>query len=958
MNIQDWLGKDNELGIQIWKDKYQFEDESFDEWLDRVSNGNKEVKELIKEKKFLFGGRILANRGLDKLGRKVTYSNCYVLEKVPDSIEGIYETAKQLARTFSYGGGVGIDISNLRPKGSAVNNAAKTTTGAVSFMETFSNVSSVIGQEGRRGALMISMDCNHPDIEDFIDAKKNTDKLEGCNISVRVDDEFMEKVLDKETLQYKLFMKLAENNWDYAEPGILYWDTINNYNLLSEYIKHNEFEFAGVNPCVVGDTVIQTTDGPIAIKDLVGKTPDVLCMDKEGKLVIKKAIKVWKTRENAELVKVVHHRGELICTPDHLIYTRNRGWVKAIDLQPKDRLNGLGISMNSERHCSFKLTSDDKYYPAHRFILGHYVNIKGKDVHHLDDNPLNNSRQNLVALSHSIHSQITNKGHECYANRDEVTGRFIEGKTGGRSENLEVNKDVKGKNFIVKEVVKLDYREDVYDMTVEDEHNFIANNIVIHNCAEEPLPAGGSCLLGAINLAEYVENPYTDKAAFNLAEFRMDVKKCIRALNEVLDEGLSLHPLEIQQESVNDWRQIGLGIMGFGTMLIKMKVQYGSERCLKIIQTIGTGLVDSGLLASSEIAEKLGVFPMYDEDRILESNFIQNLPISQAILNHIKDHGLRNSQLFTIAPTGSISTMLQVTGGVEPMFNYKYWRKTKSLNGGEDTYYEVIDPVVLEAMKHEENKEQIPEYVVWAGILNPEYRVLTQGQWQRFIDASISSTVNLNNEATIEEVAKLYHQAWVAGCKGLTIFRDGCARIPILSTNKEEAEQEEEVKEIDTSIEKCTAKGTKLQTGCGSLWVTAYFHNETGQLCHIFLDKGSTGGCNSFMVGLSRMISLLAKKGTSVEEIAEQLKSSVACPSYIVRSKMMKDTSPGTCCPGAIANALLKLKKEFEEEKHYAKEEVKEEVKQNISKCPECGEPMASTGGCNICLNCGYSKCM
>jgi ribonucleoside-diphosphate reductase alpha chain len=200
MNIQDWLGKDNELGIQIWKDKYQFENETFEEWLERVSAGNKEIKELIKQKKFLFGGRILANRGLDMLGRKVTYSNCYVLPQVPDSIEGIYETARDLARTFSYGGGVGIDISNLRPKGSPVNNAAKTTTGAVSFMETFSNVSSVIGQEGRRGALMISMDCNHQDIEDFIDAKKNTDKLEGCNISVRVNDEFMEKVLDKETL--------------------------------------------------------------------------------------------------------------------------------------------------------------------------------------------------------------------------------------------------------------------------------------------------------------------------------------------------------------------------------------------------------------------------------------------------------------------------------------------------------------------------------------------------------------------------------------------------------------------------------------------------------------------------------------------------------------------------------------------------------------------------------------
>ena len=957
MYIEDWLGKDNELGIQIWKDKYQFENESFEEWLDRVSNGNEAIKLLIMRKKFLFGGRILANRGLDKLGRKVTYSNCYVLDRVGDSIEDIYETAKQLARTFSYGGGVGIDISDLRPKGSPVNNAAKTTSGAVSFMETFSNVSSVIGQEGRRGALMISMDCNHADIEDFIDAKKNTDKLQGCNISVRVDDEFMNEVSNVESLQHKLFMKLAENNWDYAEPGILYWDTIESYNLLSDYIKHGEFEFAGVNPCVVGDTVIQTTDGPIAIKDLVGKTPDVLCMSKEGKLVIKKAIKVWKTRENAELVKVIHHRGELICTPDHLIYTRNRGWVKAIDLQPKDRLNGLGISMNSERHCSFKLTSDDKYYPAHRFILGHYVNIKGKDVHHLDDNPLNNSRQNLVALSHSIHSQITNNGHECYANRDEVTGRFIEGKTGRRSENLEVNKDVKGKNFIVKEVVKLDYREDVYDMTVEEEHNFIANNIVIHNCAEEPLPAGGSCLLGAINLAEYVENPYTDKAAFNLADFRTDVKKCIRALNEVLDEGLSLHPLEIQQESVNDWRQIGLGIMGFGTMLIKMKIVYGSDRCLQLIQQIGNALVTAGIDASIDLAYEKGPFEMFDAERILASNFINNLDISENTKNKIREFGLRNSQLFTIAPTGSISTMLQVTGGVEPMFNYKFWRKTKSLNGGEETYYEVIDPVVIEAMQYEENKEQIPDYVVWADILNPEYRVLTQAQWQRYIDASISSTVNLNKDATVAEVAKLYHQAWVAGCKGLTIFRDGCARVPILSANKEE-EQREEVKEIDTSIEHCTAKGTKLQTGCGSLWVTAYFHNETGQLCHIFLDKGSTGGCNSFMVGLSRMISMLGRKGATVEEIADQLKSSVACPSYIVRAKTKKDTSPGNCCPAAIGNALLKLKEEFDKEKHYTNEEEKQQVKENINKCPECGESMASTGGCNICTNCGWSKCM
>ena len=210
MELKDW-GL-SQLGMDIWAKKYQNNGESFEEWLDRVSGGDKGVKQLIIDKKFLFGGRILASRGVTD--RKVTYSNCYVLPQVEDSIEGIYDAAKHLARTFSYGGGVGIDISNLRPKGSPVNNAAKTTSGAVSFMDTFSQVSSVIGQAGRRGALMISMDCNHPDIEEFIDAKKNTDKLEGCNISVRTNGDFIKN--------NPLMHKLAVNNWDYAEPK-QYW---------------------------------------------------------------------------------------------------------------------------------------------------------------------------------------------------------------------------------------------------------------------------------------------------------------------------------------------------------------------------------------------------------------------------------------------------------------------------------------------------------------------------------------------------------------------------------------------------------------------------------------------------------------------------------------------------------------------------------------------------------------
>ena len=149
MTIQEWLNND-ELAITIWNNKYRFNEESLDEWFDRVSGGDTEIKNLIKSKKFIFGGRILANRGLEKKNRKVTYSNCYVIAPPKDNLESIFECGAKLARTFSYGGGCGIDISNLRPTGAKVNNAAKTTSGAVSFMDFYSYITGLIGQSGRR----------------------------------------------------------------------------------------------------------------------------------------------------------------------------------------------------------------------------------------------------------------------------------------------------------------------------------------------------------------------------------------------------------------------------------------------------------------------------------------------------------------------------------------------------------------------------------------------------------------------------------------------------------------------------------------------------------------------------------------------------------------------------------------------------------------------------------------
>lgn len=268
--IEKWLGTDDQMCVDIVNRKYLLDEdilghkETVDEMLDRVSGGNEDAKKLMRQRKFLPGGRILANRGLYKYGIKITYSNCYVDPAPEDSIESIYETCKRLARTFSYGGGIGIDISKLAPAGAKVRNSAGKSTGAVSFIDTFSGVAETIGMHNRRGALMISIDGKHPDLKKFITHKSDLGITQGANMSVRFNDDFFEAVQkdDSWTLSFTrketgetteeivnardILKLIAKTNWDYAEPGVLFWDRITKYNLMSE---DESFLYAGTNPC-------------------------------------------------------------------------------------------------------------------------------------------------------------------------------------------------------------------------------------------------------------------------------------------------------------------------------------------------------------------------------------------------------------------------------------------------------------------------------------------------------------------------------------------------------------------------------------------------------------------------------------------------------------------------------------------------------------------------------------
>ncbi len=480
--------------------------------------------------------------------------------------------------------------------------------------------------------------------------------------------------------------------------------------------------------------------------------------------------------------------------------------------------------------------------------------------------------------------------------------------------------------------------------------------------------------MGSVNLAQFVENPFTDEAFFDFDGFKLCVQASVKALNEVLEEGLPLHPLPEQRESVAQWRQIGLGIMGLADALIKLGLTYGEEDAVKMCDKIGFAMADTAIAASAKLAKEQGAFPQCKVEEIMETPyFLANT--TEKTRELVRKHGLRNSQLLTIAPTGTLSTMLGISGGIEPVYANYYERKTESLHGA-DVYYKVYTKIVESYMKEHNltDDKQLPDYFVTAMTLDYRQRIDMQSIWQRHIDASISSTVNVPESFTVEETESLYMYAFEQGLKGITIFRDGCKRIGILNTKETKtvtAGEGLKRGEIILVTDDVVGKKRKLITGCGSLHCIALFDPHTGALLETYLSKGSTGGCNNFMVGLSRMISISARGGIDIETIVDQLNSSGSCPSYTARRVTRKDTSKGACCPMAVGNALMDMYREMQEELSQKGEKkdsgkVKKAPKPKaVTKreetdkiyCPECGEPLVFEEGCNICKSCGWSKC-
>lgn len=762
-DINVYYGQDD-LGKSVLQNKYLGPDEQSPRDLWRRLAGavagveeNPEAWEdqfygILEDFRFVPGGRIMHGAGREDI--KTTLNNCYVVGIKEDSITAIYDAIIEEARTYKYGGGCGHDLTILRPKGDEIGGTGGVSCGPVGFMNLFSENTNTIAQHGRRGANMQTLRVDHPDIEEFVEIKRDLKRVKYSNISVLLTHGFMEAV-EKDTdfdltwggETYKTVK--AKELWDKiisaahasAEPGIIFWDTMKDY-----------------------------------------------------------------------------HNGE---------------------------------------YC----------------------------------NPL----------------------------------------------------------------------------------------VSTNPCGEQPLPDGGACNLGAINLARFVDST----GEFQWDEFKDTVRLGTRFLDNVIDYNADRHALEIQKVNALNDRRVGLGILGLADMLVLRGIKYDSDEALEAIDQVLETMSHTAYEASIDLAKEKGSFPNFKWSGYSKSKYVKVLP--KEMRDNIKANGIRNVTILTVAPTGSGAIVAQVSSGVEPIFSTSYNRRVKKNDGYGDEFeeFKVVHPPLAKKFGDDDN---LPDYVVTAHDIDPYFRVKMQGVIQKYIDASISSTVNLDTDVTVETVADIYMTAYKAGLKGITVYREG-AREGILITDKETesspeatatAELPSQVLEegIPLLSPRVRPKDTygvtrRIRTGEGTLYITIN-HDENG-LCEVFTTIGKAGGNAAAQAeAISRLISLSLRSGMDVNEIIKQLKG-ISGPNPVWESGQLILSTPD-----AIGKALEQHLKEFDLET--SRNEVKSAIpvqeetsnsaggfnmvessngstSKNMVTCPECGSSVVHEGGCVTCHNCGFSKC-
>jgi ribonucleoside-diphosphate reductase alpha chain len=508
--------------------------------------------------------------------------------------------------------------------------------------------------------------------------------------------------------------------------------------------------------------------------------------------------------------------------------------------------------------------------------------------------------------------------------------------------------------------------------TMKDYHNaeYCSPLISTNPCAEQPLPDGGCCNLGAVNLERFVD----DNGNFMIDQFKETVGVAARFLDNVVDYNMDRHALEDQKKNAENDRRVGLGILGLGDMMVRMGIKYDSEDALQTIEQIMQIFRDTAYETSTELAEEKGQFPNFDWNGFSKSKFIKNLP--KSLQQKIKQNGVRNCTLTTVAPTGSGAIVSRVTSGVEPIFATSYKRRVKNNGDGYGktfNEYKVYHPIIGKLFETDKN---LPDYVVTAHNIDPYFRVKMQGVIQKYIDSSISSTVNLAENITIDTVADIYMTAYEAGLKGITVYREGSREGILVSDEKtkktvspseldlnaqmtSEAREEKSPRVRPTQTAGVTRR---IRTGEGTLYIT--INEDENGLCEVFTTIGKAGGnAAAQSEAISRLISLSLRSGLDPHAIVRQLKG-ISGP-----NPTWEDGRLILSTPDAIGKALDDYIKEREEMNQKGQSEqplekplitlAQDHQEENeLIICTKChNHSVVNEGGCLTCRECGWSKC-
>jgi ribonucleotide reductase alpha subunit len=765
--------------IDIWETKYRLKtkdgsvvDKDIDATYQRVAKALAAVektKDLQKRyyQEFLWvlrqgaipAGRIISNAGAEKHKPATSTINCTVSGIIEDSMDDILDKVHEAGLTLKAGCGTGYCFSTLRPKDAYVSGAGAYTSGPLSFMDIYDKMCFTVSSAGgRRGAQMATFDICHPDVVEFIRAKREDGRLRQFNLSLLITSEFIEAVKNKTdwSLSFPVTTKeVEEDNLDLKNTKQIIWRELSE---TTQYVNNND----GLVACKIIKTIPAQRLWDIIMSSTYDYAePGFILIDKVNEMNNN-----WFC-ENIRATNPCLAEGTLVLTPTGL---RKVETIKAGDII--STIDGKGTIKTVEKHEKLAVLCVE-------FANGVRLRATKSHIFHtLDSNKKIDKEKQLHQLK--IGDLV------CTYNKGELSTTAI-----------------------IK--IEMDGFANVYDLYEPKSDTWITEGIVNRGCGEQALPPYGSCLLGSINLTRFIEKPFTDESFFNWETYR----KVIRIFTRMLDNVIEINglPLKKQREEIMSKRRHGMGYLGLGSTVTMLGMKYGDEQSLQFTDEVTKVLAIEGWKEGLALAKEKGTAPILEKiftitgemlhkrpemvtdgyklgDKIAGkvlhakySRYMQKIAEDEPeLIAELIEIGARFTHATSIAPTGTISLSLanNASNGIEPSFAHHYSRNViregKKSKEKVDVYsFELLAYRALvnsKAMPYSNNPEQqLPDYFISADSVSPKQHVDVQAAAQKWIDSSISKTANVPTDYPYEDFKDIYQYAYEKGLKGCTTFR-------------------------------------------------------------------------------------------------------------------------------------------------------------------------------------------